>query len=149
MSASTYLGSKDLHGAWHVDSRNCTHKCQNGKIVHTHLGIAPCQLVLRFANVVCESWGPICISYIPYVVHWSICPACTGELNLMRVGHKTKYRKWQKMAKNAHTHGGGKWSTCPTRTRVCSRIGSKCYVSNMPFGRRPNPPGFGNGRFAK
>ena len=27
-------------------------------------------------------------------------------------------------------------------------FGLKSYVSNMPFGRRPNPPGFGNGRVA-
>ena len=34
------------------------------------------------------------------------------------------------MAKNAHTHGGGKWNTCLTLTGVCPRIGIKSYVSN-------------------
>ena len=88
MWAHTYVGPKDLHGPWHGDSRNCTHKCQNGKIVHTHLGIAPCECALRFAHVVCESCGPMCISYIPYVVHWSMRPACTGGLNIVRFGPK-------------------------------------------------------------
>ena len=53
------------------------------------------------------------------------------------------------MAKNAHTRGGGKWSTCLTRTGVCPKIGTKCYVSDIPFRRRPNPPAFGDGRVAK
>ena len=86
--AHTYLGPKDLHGPWHGDGRNCTHKCQNGKIVHTHLGIASCERALRFAHVVCESWEPICMSYIPYVVHWSMRLACTGGLNIVHVEPK-------------------------------------------------------------
>ena len=35
-----------------------------------------------------------------------------------------------------------------TRTGMCTRIGTKSRVSNIPFGRRPNPRGFGNGRVA-
>ena len=86
MSAHTYLRSKDIHGPWHGDSRTCIHKCQNGKIVQTHLGKAPCEQALWFAHVVRESWGPMYISYIPYVVHWSMHPAC--GLNIVRVGPK-------------------------------------------------------------
>ena len=85
MCAHTYLGLKDSHQPLHGESPNCTHKCQNGKIVHTHLGIAPCEWALRFAHVVCESCGSMCISYIPYVVHWSMRAACTGGLNIVRV----------------------------------------------------------------
>ena len=53
------------------------------------------------------------------------------------------------MVKTAHTHGRGKWSTCLTWTGVQRRIGINSYVSNIPFERRPNPPGFGNGRADK
>ena len=58
------------------------------KFVHTHLGIALCEWALLFAAVVCKSWGPMCISYMPYVVHWSMRLACTGGLNIVRVGPK-------------------------------------------------------------
>ena len=70
----------------------------------------------------------MCISYIPYVVHWSMRLSCTGGLNIVHV--ELKYRKWQKMAKNAHAHGGAKSSTCMTRIGLCRRIGAKWYVSN-------------------
>ena len=53
------------------------------------------------------------------------------------------------MAKNAHTHGGGKWSTRPTWTGVRARISIKSYVSNIAFGCCRNPPGFWTGRAAK
>ena len=32
---------------------------------------------------------------------------------------------------------------------MCHRIGIKSYASNISFGRRPNPSGFGDGRVAK
>ena len=64
-------------------------------------------------------------------------------------GQRNIYRKWQKMAKNAHTHGGGTWSTCQTWTGVCRRIGTKSYVSNRLFEHSPNRPGVGTGRVAK
>ena len=86
MWAYRYLGPNDSHGPWHGDGRTCTQKCQNGKIVHTHLGIAPCERALRFAHVVCESWGPMCISYIAYVVRCYMFLACRGGLNIVRVG---------------------------------------------------------------
>ena len=87
--AHTYLGPRDLHVPWHADSRNCTHKCQN----------APCEWALRFANVACESWRPMCISYIPYVVHWSMRPACTGgaEHSARRAKNIGNCRKWPKL----------------------------------------------------
>ena len=56
--AHTYLGPKDVHGPWHGDRQNYTHKSQNGKSVHTHLNMAPCEWTLRFVDVVCESSGP-------------------------------------------------------------------------------------------
>ena len=59
MRAYTYLSPKDLHGPWHGDGRNCTHKCQNGKIVSTQLGIAPCEWALRFPQW-CLSHGNRC-----------------------------------------------------------------------------------------
>ena len=86
MAAHRYLGPKDLHGPWHGDNPYWAHKCRNGKIAHTHLGLAPCQGSLRFAHVVCEPWGPICIIHIPYTVHWPICPACTGGLTIVHGG---------------------------------------------------------------
>ena len=95
----TYSGLIDLHGPWHGDRQNCAQTCSNGNIVYTHLGIAACECALRFAHVVCESWGPMCISYIPHVVHWSMHPACTGRLHLVRVGLNNieNGRKWPKM----------------------------------------------------
>ena len=68
MGAHRYLDPKYLHAPWYGDRRNNTHKCQNGKIVHTHLGVAPYEWALPFPHVVCESWAPICINYIPYLV---------------------------------------------------------------------------------
>ena len=64
----TYLGLKVLHWPWHGDDRNCTHKCQNGNIVHTHLSIALCESALRFAHVVCESWEHV------HKLHTKCCP---------------------------------------------------------------------------
>ena len=89
MGVHTYLGPKDLQGPWQDDRQNCTHESQNGKIVHTHLRIAPCEYTLWFAHVVCDSCGPMCISYIPFMVHWAMHPACTGGLNIVLVGPKT------------------------------------------------------------
>ena len=88
MWAHMHLGSEDLCGPWHGERQNCTYKCKNGKIVHTHLGIAPYGMALRFPHVVCESWAPMCMSHIPDVGHWSMQPACTGGLNIVRVEPK-------------------------------------------------------------
>ena len=35
------LALKDLHATRRSDNPNWVHKCQNGKIVHTHFGLAP------------------------------------------------------------------------------------------------------------
>ena len=35
------LAPKDLHAPWRGDDPNWVHKCQNGKIAHTHFGLAP------------------------------------------------------------------------------------------------------------
>ena len=35
------LALKDLHGTWRGDNPNWVQKCQNGKLVHTHFGLAP------------------------------------------------------------------------------------------------------------
>ena len=86
--APTYLGLSDLPVPWHGDRQHCTHRCQKGKIVHTYLGISLSEWALRFADVVCDSWGPMCISYIPYMVHWSMRPACTGVMKIVRVRPK-------------------------------------------------------------
>ena len=43
----------------------------------------------------------------------------------------------------------GQMRHMPDLDRVCHRIGIKSYASNISFGRRPNPSGFGNGRVAK
>ena len=88
MGADTYLVPKDLHGPWHGVWQNCTHKCRNCTIVHTHLAVARYAWALRSANVECESWRAICISYIPYLVPWSMRLACTGGQNIVRVGRK-------------------------------------------------------------
>ena len=72
-----HLALKDLHATWRGDNPNWVHKGQNGKIVHTHFGLAPLRRLPRFANVVCEPWGPMSITPIPYMVHWSMSPACT------------------------------------------------------------------------
>ena len=104
MWAHTHLAFEDLHGPWHGDRQNCTRKCQNGKIVHNHLGIAPGEWALRFAHVVCGSWGPMCISHIPYVVHWSMRQARTGELNIVHVGPKI-----YEMAENCHKCAHSWW----------------------------------------
>ena len=79
----------------------------------------------------------MCISYIPYVVHWSMCQAGTGGLNIVRVGPKI-----MEMAENgqkcAHSLFG-QMEHMSDLNGVCSRMGTKCYVSNIPFLRRPNP----------
>ena len=71
----------DLHATRRGDNPNGVHNCQNGKIVHTHLR-------LRFAHVVCEPWGPIYISPMSYMVHWSMRPSCTRGLNMVHGGQK-------------------------------------------------------------
>ena len=88
LEVHTYLGPKDPHAPWHRERQKQSNKCQNGKVIHTHLGVAPYEWALRFTHVVCESWELICISYIPYLIPWSMCPVCTGGLNMVRVGHK-------------------------------------------------------------
>ena len=130
--AVTYLVPKDVRAPSHGNGRNRTYKCQNGKIVHTHLDIAPCEWALRYEQLLCESWGPNYISYIQYVVHWSMCMACTGGAgaSARRAENIRNGRKWPTM----RTLMVGTW------TRVCPRIGTNCYVSNIPFGSRPNPP---------
>ena len=147
MSAHTYLGHKDVHGPWHGDSRNCNHKCQNGKVVHTRLGIAPCEWALRFAHVVCESWGPMCISYIPYVVHWSVRPACTGGA--------------EHSARRAKNIGNGRIlpkarTLMVGANRAHVRLGPECAQNwyqvlcvHHTFWASPNPPEFGNGSATK
>ena len=35
------LAVKDLHATWRGDDPNWVHKCQNGKIAHTHFELAP------------------------------------------------------------------------------------------------------------
>ena len=37
----TYLAFKDLLGPQRGEDPNWVHKCQSGKIVHTHFGLAP------------------------------------------------------------------------------------------------------------
>ena len=99
MWAHMYLGPNNLHGPWHGDRQNDNYKCQIGKIVHTPLGIAPHECALLFAHVVCESWGPMCISYKPYVVHWSRRLACTGgaDYSARRAENIGNGRKWPQM----------------------------------------------------
>ena len=41
METPMILALKDLHAAWRGDDPNWVHKCQNGKIAHTHFGLAP------------------------------------------------------------------------------------------------------------
>ena len=36
-----HLAPGDLHATGRGDNPNWVHKCQNGKIIHTHLGLAP------------------------------------------------------------------------------------------------------------
>ena len=73
-----HLAPKDLHATRRGDNPNRVHKCQNGKIVHTHFGLAHKRRLLRVAHVVFQPWGPMSVT------------------------------KLLKMAKNAHTHGWGK-----------------------------------------
>ena len=82
------LALKDLRATGRGDDHNWVHKCKNGKIVHTHFGLAPQRRMLRFAHVVCEPWGPIYITPMSYMVHWSMRPACTGGLNIVRGGQQ-------------------------------------------------------------
>ena len=88
LEAYTYLSPKDLHGPRHGGIPYWAHKCQNRKIGHTHIGLAPCQRSPRFAHVVYEPRGPICIIHMPYMVRWSTRPACTGGSNIVHGGQK-------------------------------------------------------------
>ena len=36
-----HLALKDPYATWRGDNPNWVHKCQNGKIAHTHFGLAP------------------------------------------------------------------------------------------------------------
>ena len=100
------LAPKDLHATWRGDNPNWFHKCKNGKIAHTHFGLAPQRRLLRFAHVVCEPWGPISISPMSYMVHWSKRLACTKVRTWCTAGSKSG--KLLKMVEYAHTHGWGK-----------------------------------------
>ena len=56
------------------------------------------------------------------------------------------------MAKNGYNCAHSWWGQMEhmsTWTGVCPRIGINSYLSNIHFGRRPTPAGFGNGRVAK
>ena len=88
MKTHMSLALKDLQATWRGDNPNGVHKCQNGKIVHTHFGLAPERRLLRFAHVVCEPWGPMSITPMSYMVHWSMSPACTRWLNMVHGGQK-------------------------------------------------------------
>ena len=88
LEAYTYLGPKDLLGPKHGDITYWAHKCQNGETGHTHIGLAPCQSPSRFAHVVYEPRGSICITHMPYMIHWSMRPACTGGLYIVHGGQK-------------------------------------------------------------
>ena len=129
---------EDLNSSWRGDNPNWVHKCQNGKIVHTHFGLAPERRLLRFAHVVCEPRGPMSITPMSYMAHWSMSPACTRWLNMVHGGQKM-WEIAQNGRKCAHSWLG-KLGTCPTWTGVCHRIGIKSYASNISFGRRPTPP---------
>ena len=69
---------------------------------HTHFGLAPQRRLLRLANVVCEPWGPLCITPMSYMVHWSMRPACTGGLNIVHGGQQ-KWKIAQNDQKCAHS----------------------------------------------
>ena len=96
------LALKELYATWRGDDPNLVHKCQNGKIAHTHFGLAPQRRLLRFAHVVCEPWGPIYITPMSYMVHWSMRQACTGGLNIVHGGQK-KWKIAQNGRKCAHS----------------------------------------------
>ena len=96
------LAPKDLNATRHGDDPNWVHKCQNGKIAHTHFGLAPSRGLLRFAHVVCEPWGPTYTTPMSYMVHWSMRPACTGGLNIVHGGQKN-WKVAQNGQKCAHS----------------------------------------------
>ena len=100
------LALKSLHATRRGDDPNWVHKCQNCKIANTHFGLAPQRRWLRFAHVVCGPWGPLPITPMSYMAHWSMRPACTKVRTWGTAGSKSG--KLLKMAKNAHTHGWGK-----------------------------------------
>ena len=41
MKTPMNLALKDLNATWRGDNANLVHKCQNGKIAHTHFRLAP------------------------------------------------------------------------------------------------------------
>ena len=97
-----HFALKDLHATRRGDNPNWVHKCQNGKIVHTHFGLAPERRLLRFAHVVCEPWGPMSITPMSYMVHRSMSPACTRRLNMVHGGQKI-WKTAQNGRKCAHS----------------------------------------------
>ena len=99
------LALKNLHATRRGDNPNWVYKCQNGKIAHTHFGLAPWRRLLRLANVVCESWGPIYISPMSYMVHWSMRPSCRRVLNMVHGGQKM-WKNAQNGRKCAHSWSG-------------------------------------------
>ena len=72
------------------------------KIVHTDFGLAPRRRLLCLAHVVCEPWGPMSISPMSYMVHWSMRPACTRVLNMVHGGQKM-WKIAQNGRKSAHS----------------------------------------------
>ena len=80
--------NKDLHATGRGDNPNWVQSGQNGRIVHTHFGLAPRRRLLPFAHVVCEPWGPISITPMSYMVHWSMRQACRRGLNMVHDGQK-------------------------------------------------------------
>ena len=99
------LALKDLHATRRGDNPNWVHKCQNGKIVHTHFGLAPERRLLRLTHVVCEPWGPMSMTPMSYMVHWSMSLACTRVLNMVHGGQKI-WKIAQNGQKCAHSWSG-------------------------------------------
>ena len=53
---SIYIRKISMHHGMVIGRIRPT-SAKKGEIVHTHLGIAPYECELRFAHMVCESWG--------------------------------------------------------------------------------------------
>ena len=113
------LALMELHATRRGVNPNWVHTRQNGKIVHTHFGLAPQRSLLSFAHVVCEPWGPMSISPMTYMVHWSMRPACTRVLNMVHGGQKM----W-KIAQNGRkcTHS---WLG---QIEAHARLGPECAI---------------------
>ena len=117
-----HLAPKDLHTTWRGDDPNWVHKCQNGKIAHTHFGLG-CSASPKW----CVNHGD---QHTQHPCHiWSIGPCVRRarglEHSARRAAKVENCSKWPKMrtlmvkANEAHARLGPECAIGLVSSHVC------------------------------